>query len=206
MAEVVSAYSLALVVDDEPLMVSSVARTLKAHGVKQVRGATTIAEARELLTDEVDLILCDLCLAGVRGHEVFRVASAMPRPPTMIAISGQASRTEVFELMCWGVSGYLEKPFTPDQLADCLDAAAEAVGPLARVARAHVGRFGAREAQQMVKLTMFHEALERTRGNRHAAARLLRVDRRIVQLMAPEVSDAFGSDDAPTTPEPDDAP
>jgi DNA-binding NtrC family response regulator len=205
MAAVERAYLLALVVDDEPLIVSAVARTLKAHGVKEVRGASTVAEARELLSEDVDLLLCDLCLGGVRGHEVFRIASALPRPPTMIAISGQASRTEVFELMCWGVSGYLEKPFTPAQLEECLAASAEAVGPLARVARAHVGRFGAREAQQMVKLTMFHEALERTRGNRHAAARLLRVDRRIVQLMAPEVSDAFGSDEG-TPQEPDDAP
>lgn len=204
MAEVERVFSLALVVDDEPLMVSSVARTLKAHGVREVRGASTVAEARELLTDEVDLVLCDLCLGGMRGHEVFRLASALARPPTMIAISGQASRTEVFELMCWGVSAYLEKPFTPDQLAQCLSSAVEAAGPLTRVARAHVGRFGAREAQQMVKLTMFHEALERTRGNRHAAARLLRVDRRIVQLMAPEVSDAFGGGTADR--EPEDAP
>lgn len=206
MATVDRAFAVALVVDDEPLIVSSLARTLKALGVGNVRSATTFAQAREQLTEDVDLLLCDLCLGGMRGHEVFRFASALPRPPTMIAISGQASRTEVFELMCWGVSGYLEKPFTPAQLAECLNASGEAVGPLARVARAHVGRFGAREAQQMVKLTMFHEALERTRGNRHAAARLLRVDRRIVQLMAPEVSDAFGDQAEPPGPEPKDSP
>jgi DNA-binding NtrC family response regulator len=206
MAIVDRAFAVALVVDDEPLIVSTLARTLKALGVGNVRSATTFAQAREQLTEDVDLLLCDLCLGGMRGHEVFRFASALPRPPTMIAISGQASRAEVFELMCWGVSGYLEKPFTPAQLAECLNASGEAVGPLARVARAHVGRFGAREAQQMVKLTMFHEALERTRGNRHAAARLLRVDRRIVQLMAPEVSDAFGDQAEPPGPEPEDSP
>lgn len=206
MAPADGAFSVALVVDDEPLIVSAVARTLKALGVENVRTATTVAEAREQLRDDVDLLLCDLCLGGMRGHEVFRFASALAKPPTMIAISGQASRTEVFELMCWGVSGYLEKPFTPAQLAECLAASGEPVGPLARVARAHVGRFGAREAQQMVKLTMFHEALERTRGNRHAAARLLRVDRRIVQLMAPEVSDAFGDQAPPSGQEPEDSP
>jgi len=190
-----SAFSVALIVDDEPLIIRSTARVLKGFGVVDVRGASTVADACKLLTPDVDLLLCDLCLGRTRGHEVFQVACALDRPPKMIAISGQASRAEVFELMCWGVSGYLEKPFTPEDLRQCLDSAE----PLARVARAHVGRLGAREAQQTVKRTMFQEALTRTRGNRHAAARLLRVDRRIVQLMASEVEVGMSFDETETS-------
>ncbi len=189
-------FSVALVVDDEPIMIRSLTRALRALDVTGVRIAHSVEEAHAQLTDEVDLVLCDLCLNDRRGHDVFAAASTLAKPPTMIAISGRAARAEVFDLMCWGVSGYLEKPFNLEDLRACLTQAARAATPLARVARAQVGRFGAREAQQVVKLTMFQEALDRTRGNRHAAARLLRVDRRIVQLMASELAGA----DAATRP------
>ena len=117
--------SVALVVDDEPLIVTSIARTLKSHGVRDVRVAYSVQEACERLADGIDLVLCDLCLGGMQAHEVFRQASALQRPPCMIAISGQASRAEVFELMCWGVAAYLEKPFTPDELLACIESATE---------------------------------------------------------------------------------
>src|SRR5690606_8743851 len=68
-------------------------------------------------------------------------------------------------------------------------------GPSAldRMAAAHLGRYGLKDAQHVVRRSMIAEALGRTNGNRHAAARLLRVDRRAVQLALKELEDIESS-------------
>lgn len=54
---------------------------------------------------------------------------------------------------------------------------------LLAVARSSVGRLGLKEAQKMLRAEMFKEALRRVGGNRHAAARLLGIDRRYILKM-----------------------
>jgi DNA-binding NtrC family response regulator len=49
-----------------------------------------------------------------------------------------------------------------------------------------IGRIGVKEAQKALRVEMFREALRRERGNRHAVARILRVDRRYVLKMLKE--------------------
>jgi two-component system response regulator HydG len=177
--------SVALVVDDDRVMVNSIARALTKSGVGEVRRAQGLSEARAQLDESVELLVCDLCLGADSGLELFALANRLPVPPAMLAITGHAPRELVFELACSGVSAFMEKPFTPDQFEQRVSSiSTRAPQLLARLARAYVGVYGVREAQRLVRHAMFHEALERTQGNRHAAARLLQVDRRAVQLMA----------------------
>jgi hypothetical protein len=63
---------------------------------------------------------------------------------------------------------------------------------LQRVAASQLGRYGLKDAQQFVRRAMLQEALDRTGGNRHATARLLRVDRRAVQLALKELGTDAG--------------
>lgn len=57
---------------------------------------------------------------------------------------------------------------------------------LLRAARENIGRRGVKEAQKAVRVEMFREAFRREKGNRHAVARLLGVDRRYVLKMLKE--------------------
>lgn len=57
---------------------------------------------------------------------------------------------------------------------------------LLRAARDNIGRRGVKEAQKAVRVEMFREAFRREKGNRHAVARVLRVDRRYVLKMLKE--------------------
>jgi len=193
-------YRYALVVDDDNTFLNTLCRQLKRCGVVRVERTQSLAQARELLTEEVDLLITDLCLAGNSGERLIREARQMIEPPTVIAISGAASRQQVFDLSADGVTAFLEKPFTVPQLRECLSRASDASRVLTEVARTHVGKVGVREAQHLVRSTMYREALTLTDGNRRAAARLLKVDRRLVQLMANELEpdDAGPSDDTPT--------
>jgi DNA-binding NtrC family response regulator len=65
---------------------------------------------------------------------------------------------------------------TPDPIEALLDAAA----------RASTGRLGVKEAQRRVRSEMLRQALEVSGGNRHAMARMLRVDRSYVLKMLRE--------------------
>ena len=53
-----------------------------------------------------------------------------------------------------------------------------------RAAGVQLGRLNLKQAQETVRRNMFMRAMEVTQGNRHAAARLLGVDRRYVIMMA----------------------
>jgi DNA-binding NtrC family response regulator len=184
-----TSFRVALVVDDDAALLNAVARTLSRSGIPEVRRAHDLSEARAHLDESVDLLVCDLCLGRDSGVEVFALAARLTAPPAMIAMTGHAARSVVFDLACSGVLAFLEKPFTPADLEQRIaDVATMAPQLLRRLARAYVGRYGAREAQRLVRYAMFQEALERTEGNRHAAARLLGVDRRAVQLMAAELA------------------
>lgn len=55
---------------------------------------------------------------------------------------------------------------------------------IALLGRRLVGHIGLREAIDALREAMYEEAISRCRGNNHAAARLLSVDRRIVRRMA----------------------
>jgi hypothetical protein len=55
------------------------------------------------------------------------------------------------------------------------------------VARKCIGKLGVKEAQKMLRVAMFREVLCQQSGNRHATARVLRVDRRYVLKMVKEV-------------------
>lgn len=57
------------------------------------------------------------------------------------------------------------------------------------VAEKCVGRLGIKEAQKLVRAAMFREALRRESGNRHATARMLRIDRRYVLKMLKETAE-----------------
>jgi two-component system response regulator RegA len=189
-----------LVVDDDQLFLRSLTKLLARLGVEEIVTAPTVEEAiAKLDAAAFELLMCDLCLDLADGIAVIEHARTLDARPTVIAMSGAASREQVFDLMTRGVSAFLEKPFGAPQLASCLQRAADASRVLTDIVRAEVGRVGAKEAQQLVRETMYREALALTGGNRHAAARLLRVDRRLVQLMAQELTGDLSGSEPPST-------
>lgn len=102
--------------------------------------------------------------------------------PSVIVV-GSADRRDIFELAKAGVDAYFET-FSVEAFR-----AAAAVAPqapqqrLREAARANLGLLGVKDAQKVVRAEMFREALTAHGGNRHAAARVLGVDRRYVLKM-----------------------
>jgi CheY-like chemotaxis protein len=106
-----------LVVDDEPLVASSVARVLghrcAVEAVTDARGAL-----ERLAASRFDVILCDLMMPNFSGAEFYRVLSATS--PALAArtvfLTGGAFTPDAEAFLERERPPVLAKPFEPDQL------------------------------------------------------------------------------------------
>lgn len=98
-----------LIVEDDELIASSLARALAAAG-HQVSVATTIAQAEEKLA-ETDLVLCDLGLPDGDGLDLIaRFTEEHPAVP-VIALTARAEEADVVAGLTSGAVDYVTKPF-----------------------------------------------------------------------------------------------
>jgi DNA-binding NarL/FixJ family response regulator len=88
----------------------------------QTLEAESVKDARQMLRREPDLVLTDLRLPDGNGDEVVRKAARLHKVPFIVAMSGQASPAEAFELARAPVRIYLQKPFTVAELVERINA------------------------------------------------------------------------------------
>lgn len=104
-----------LVVEDEPVVLESVRRSLRREHLTVDLAADAAAAFAYLKEGEVKVVLCDLMLPGSSG---FRVLEAIRRehPRTQsIVITGYATREHAIESFRLGAFDFLPKPFDVDE-------------------------------------------------------------------------------------------
>ena len=105
-----------LVVEDEPRLRHVVTRLIEADGFAVTPVGTGTEAVRRALADEIDLVVLDLNLPDLSGHEVLRVVrAAKPTLPVLVLSSVSAGTTRV-ELLENGAVDYVTKPFVPSEL------------------------------------------------------------------------------------------
>lgn len=113
--------STVLVADDEDGPRNFVESVLQDLGVSQIVSAKCGAEALEVFSQEnqkLDLIICDWMMPRLSGVEVLRhVRQVQPELPFLM-VTALATPKAVHKALEHRVSGYIAKPFTPDQLED----------------------------------------------------------------------------------------
>ncbi len=171
-----------LVVEDDPQVGALLARAAASWGFETLR-AETLSEARELLQSQPALILLDVHLPDGSAVELARLANQMRPAPAVIAISGQATTEEAFELARLGVHWYVTKPFVLERLRVTVESALRDPPPFEPQVIRSVGVIPIREVQERVRRAMIDQALALAGGNRSAAGRLLGVSRQAVQQM-----------------------
>jgi two-component system KDP operon response regulator KdpE len=106
-----------LLVDDDPQILRAVRTSLQGHG-HEVLTAGNGETALDLLPDaDVDLVILDLGLPGIEGHEVIRRVRAWSDVPIIVLSvrEGQRDKVDAFEA---GADDYVTKPFgMPELLA-----------------------------------------------------------------------------------------
>jgi PAS domain S-box-containing protein len=120
---------VALVVEDEPEVRALAANVLASAGY-EVIAADGPAEALELAaSSEFDLLLADVVMPGMRGNELARrLAAARPRLKVLL-MSGYLDGERLVEA---GRSGFVQKPFTGEELARAVRALLDAPGASAQ--------------------------------------------------------------------------
>jgi DNA-binding NtrC family response regulator len=105
-----------LVVDNDAVMVETLARHLEREGW-QVTGVASGKDAREALeADEFDVLLTDLVMDEIDGLMLLRAAQAAPARPRVLLMTAFGSLETAIEAMREGAFDYLTKPFRLSQV------------------------------------------------------------------------------------------
>ncbi len=115
----------ALIVDDSSVMRKIVERSLRQAGLalSSVIEAGNGAEALGLLNAHpVDMILSDIHMPVMDGLEfVCRLQTIESlRGVPVVMITTEGSESNVVQALALGAKGYIRKPFTPDQVKECV--------------------------------------------------------------------------------------
>jgi two-component system chemotaxis response regulator CheY len=123
--ESIMAYNI-LIVDDSAIIRAAVKKTLSIAGIEI--GELSEAENGKIALEKldsgwVDLVLADINMPVMNGVELVdnMAASGLIETTPVIIISTERSETRIQELKAKGVSAYLNKPFTPENVRAVID-------------------------------------------------------------------------------------
>lgn len=113
-----------LVIEDHPLMRRNIVTILTMEGCFAMQADNGAAGLSLALSEQPDLILCDVMMPGMSGYEVLeavRAEAATARIP-FIFLTARGERQDVRDGMNLGADDYLIKPVTRSGLIAALNA------------------------------------------------------------------------------------
>jgi len=168
---------LGLLVDDDPLYLRTLQRTLARRGLETLTADSGAAALALATATPPDYALIDLKLGDESGLALIQPLRAIRADMRILLVTGYASIATAVEAIKLGADDYLPKPATVQMILRALsleadsaedDAAAselpDAMTPLSRLQWEHI-----------------QQAMHETGGNVSAAARLLGMHRRSLQ-------------------------
>jgi two-component system, OmpR family, KDP operon response regulator KdpE len=111
-----------LVVDDEPPIRKLLRLGLTAQGydvLEAPNGKTSL----ELLAKNPDLVILDLGLPDIQGHDLLRMIRARNESTPIVVLSSRADEAGKVQALDFGADDYVTKPFGMDELLARLRAA-----------------------------------------------------------------------------------
>ena len=104
-----------LVVDDEPPIRKLLCMGLSVHGYHVIE-ATNGKNALELLGKAPDIIILDLGLPDIPGHELLRMIRGRSEAVPVIVLSSRGDEAGKVQALDLGADDYVTKPFGMDEL------------------------------------------------------------------------------------------
>ena len=108
-----------LVVDDQANALHLIKDMLKSFGVLAVQTAADAPGALELLKerkDLVDVVLCDWSMPEMSGLDLLREVRKTHKDLPFVMVTGTADPASVLAAKDGGVTGYIRKPFSSEEL------------------------------------------------------------------------------------------
>lgn len=104
-----------LLVDDDAQMLRAVSNALRARGHSVLTAPSGESALGLLAEEELDLVLLDLGLPGIEGHEVIRRLRGWSEVP-VIVVSVREAQNEKVAALDAGADDYVTKPFGMKEL------------------------------------------------------------------------------------------
>lgn len=105
-----------LVVDDDPVVGKSFDRVLSGKGYAVITASNGEEALSKLASESYDLVFTDIKMPGMNGLEVAeRVKASQPWLPVVI-ITGYGTEDNEARAEAAGVSGFLQKPLSPETI------------------------------------------------------------------------------------------
>jgi DNA-binding response OmpR family regulator len=111
-----------LIVDDEPNIIVPLQFLMEKSGY-QVLIAQSGEEALESVSkNRPDLILLDIMLPGIDGYEVCEILRLNPewKDTKIIFLTAKGREVDIAKGMVLGADEYITKPFSNQQIIDCV--------------------------------------------------------------------------------------
>ncbi len=105
-----------LLADDEPRMLDSLRVLLELYDYQVDTALGGQAAIDKLSTEQFDLILLDLKMPDISGHDVMQFMSNNNLETMTIVVSGETSLDDISKALKHGAYDYLKKPYIPEEL------------------------------------------------------------------------------------------
>lgn len=114
-----------LVVDDKSDMLASLKSLLEIQGFRVTTASATDKAIDEIKRGNFDLILLDILMPQISGHEVLRFVQEKRADIPVIVISGDYSFSSVSTALKRGAFDFIRKPYVADELLNAINNALE---------------------------------------------------------------------------------
>jgi len=105
-----------LLVDDEPRLLSSLYELLQGRGYRLVTAASGTEALAQLSRQRFDLVLLDLRLPDIGGHEIMDFINERGIDADVIVMSGEVGIDAAIGALTRGAYSYLRKPYSREEL------------------------------------------------------------------------------------------
>ncbi|GEM_PF-3081055 len=113
-------YKRILVIDDDPTVRASCIRIFSQHDFQVEVAASAKEGLKRTLCGYFDCALIDLKMPDMNGMEIVRTARKNRNNMAILIITGYGTEESAREASRLGVSDYIHKPFTPDELVNAV--------------------------------------------------------------------------------------
>lgn len=122
-SEIAEGDGLVLIIDDEEIMLSIAQEILEACGYNVLLASTGKDGVRlfEENTDKIKIVLLDMAMPKMSGEEVYLALKEKKKDLKVLIASGFKQDQRVERIMQLGVNGYIQKPYTIEELAQTVN-------------------------------------------------------------------------------------
>lgn len=111
-----------LIVEDEPDILSALALMLTSAGYEVIEAVDGESALNEFVNCDCSIVLLDWMLPGIQGIEVAHRMQDV-RYVYIIMVTGKEKEKNAEKAVEAGVRDYIQKPFDPAELMECVDVA-----------------------------------------------------------------------------------